>query len=154
MDMRRELDLAARRRVEDQICSYDLVVVKSQVEEIERQWKDGPDADLWDAIVEAGRDGLQRRYGTCHVNFNMTHVHWLNSYVMRIDLFADYMAFCFQALGVLERILTTPRADARPRVLGHIAERLFNFWLYQKCISDRCLRVLELPMLMHVPELD
>ncbi len=147
--MRRSLDADHLRQVKAWIGSYDIVVPKANNENIERQWKQSHDPDLWDVLVA----GVQRsRFFDDRVNyifFALERCYFANMYIMRRELLDEYLRFCFDVLQHCRM-----QAPLTGRALGYFSERVFSFWLYQKRIEVPSLRVLELPFLFHDPSLD
>ncbi len=147
--MRQSLDADHLRQVKAWIGSYDVVVPKANNENIERQWKQSHDAELWDVLVA----GVQRsRFFDDRVNrifFALERCYFANMYIMRRELLDEYLRFCFDVLQHCRR-----QAPLTGRALGYFSERVFSFWLYQKRIEVPSLRVLELPFLFHDPSLD
>jgi hypothetical protein len=147
--MRRSFSPDHIRQVAEWLGSYDIVVPKANNENIERQWKQSHDAELWDVLV-AGV--LRSRFfgdRPNYISFQLERCHFANMYIMRRDLLDEYLGFCFDVLTYCRsQVVLTGRA------LGYFSERVFSFWLYQKRIERPDLKVLELPFLFHDPSLD
>jgi Domain of unknown function (DUF4422) len=150
MRMRQGWDKDIALFAERWICEHDIIVVRGDYTDIENQWKSHQDPSIWDDVVRLCQGANAFGAAGCHIDFHNKFNHWLNSYIMRSDLFHDYMTFCFDVLGDFERRLPAPSN----RLFGYISERLFNLWLYQRRIETPTLRVLELPFLWHSPEMD
>ena len=149
LSMRRSFDSSRIAEVKKWIGSYDIVVPKANNENIERQWKQSHDAELWD-VLKAGvlaSDYFARR--TNFVFFELERCHFANMYVMRRELLDEYLRFCFEVLEYCRS-----NAHLTGRALGYFSERVFSFWLYQKRIEWPSLRVLELPFLFHDVSMD
>jgi Domain of unknown function (DUF4422) len=142
--MRRSLDRERIAQVKAWIGSYDIVVPKANNENIERQWKQSHDAELWDVLKAGIRASAYFAGRPNFVYFELERCHFANMYVMRRDLLEEYLSFCFDALRHCRS-----NAVLHGRALGYFSERVFSFWLYQKRIESPCLRVLELPFLFH-----
>jgi len=142
--MRRSLDAASVTQLKEWIGSYDVVVPRPNIENIEQQWKDCFDDDiLWDTMVEGVNRSQMFKTRLNHVCFQLEICYFANMYIMRSDLLDEYLTFCFEVLAFCRSRLTL-----QGRALGHFSERLFSFWLYQKKIELPTLRVLELPFVM------
>jgi hypothetical protein len=147
LSMRRSFDAATVERLKQWFGSFDVVVPRSNLENIERQWKSCFDDDrLWDTMVEGVKQSQLFRTRPNYIYFQMEICYFANMYIMRADLLDEYLAFCFDVLG-----FCGSRFTMRDRALGYFSERLFSFWLFQKRIETPTLRVLELPLIMFSP---
>jgi hypothetical protein len=148
--MRRSLVTTAITRLKAWLGSYDIIVPRPNIQNIERQWKSWFHDDIyWDTMVEGIiRSGLFSGRVN-YLCFQLETCYFANMYIMRTDLLDEYLTFCFE---VLEFCKT--RLPLRERALGYFSERLFSFWLYQKRIEDPTLRVAELPFVMLSSVLD
>ena len=149
LGMRRSLDAAQMQQVCDWIGGYDIVVPKANNENIERQWKQSHDADLWDVLTDSVGESRFFRNRPNYIFFALERCHFANMYIMRSDLLDEYLRFCFE---VLDRCRS--RAMLTGRALGYFSERVFSFWLYQKQIECPTLRILELPFIFYDVALD
>ncbi len=70
-------------------------------------------------------------------------------YILRSEIFHDYMKFWHEAVQYIASHITV-----YPRLVGHFAERLFNFYLMQKRMEDPLLKVGRLPYLFLNTDLD
>lgn len=147
--MRRSFDGEQTQQVRDWIGSYDLIVPKANNENIERQWKQSHEAELWDILTDSVKQSSFCRGRPNYIFFGLERCHFANMYVMRRDLLDEYLNFCFDVLDHCRS-----RATLTGRALGYFSERVFSFWLYQKRIEHPCLRVLELPFIFHDASLD
>ncbi len=147
--MRRSWAQAQIRQVKDWIGSYDIAVPKANNENIERQWKQSHDADLWEVLTAGVRQSRFFEARPNYVFFELERCHFANMYIMRRDLLDEYLRFCFDVLGYCRS-----HAALTGRALGYFSERVFSFWLYQKRIECPTLRVLELPFIFHDGSLD
>jgi hypothetical protein len=147
--MRQSLDAGQIAKVVAWITSYDIVVPKANNENIERQWKQSHDIDLWDVLVAGVRQSRFFDGRPNYVFFQLERCYFANMYVMRRELLDEYLNFCFDVLHYCRS-----QAALTGRALGYFSERVFSFWLYQKRIEQPTLRVLELPFLFHDVSLD
>jgi hypothetical protein len=142
--MRRSLDRDHIAQVKAWIGSYDIVVPKANNENIERQWKQSHDAELWDVLKAGVQNSGYFAQRPNFVFFELERCHFANMYIMRRDLLEEYLHFCFDVLQFCRA-----NAGLTGRALGYFSERVFCFWLYQKRVEHPNLRVLELPFLFH-----
>ncbi|HBT0026865.1 TPA: DUF4422 domain-containing protein [Klebsiella pneumoniae] len=93
------------------------------------------------AIVEK----LYPEYSTAIKSFNdASDGYYTNMFVMRKDIFVDYSEWLFSILDNLEDAISMNNFNAQEkRVIGHIAERLFNIYII-KLQQDGELKVKEL----------
>jgi len=144
LEMRRSLDEDSVSQVKAWIGSYDLVVPKANNENIERQWKQSHEAELWDVLKAGVQASSYFARQPNFVFFQLERCYFANMYVMKCELLDEYLHFCFDVLQYCRSsVALTGRA------LGYFSERVFSFWLYQKRIECPNLRVLELPFLFH-----
>jgi len=147
LDMRRSLGTTAITQLKQWIGGYDLIVPRSNVGNVEQQWKGWlPDDTFWDTMVEGVNRSEVFRARPNLACFQLEVCYFANMYIMRSDLLNEYLTFCFEVLAFCQSRLELGR-----RAPGFFAERLFSFWLYQKRIESPTLRVLELPVLMLPP---
>jgi hypothetical protein len=145
--MRRSFDANAINQTTQWIGSYDIVVPRPNIENIEQQWKTCFDDDvLWDTMVEGVNRSRIFRARPNVICFQLEVCYFANMYIMRRDLLDEYLTFCFEVLAFCQL-----RLEPGGRALGYFSERLFSFWLYQKRIEVPTLRVLELPLVMLHP---
>lgn len=78
----------------------------------------------------------------------LTIFYVCNMYIMRAELFDEYMSFWREAMLEVERVVK-PHADPyQSRVYGFLSERLFTLFLYQLRVEQPLLHVAELPYLV------
>ena len=145
-DMRDGLDETVSARVAAWIATADVITLRPAAQALDAQWRETPLADRWDDLVAAVRNTRYFASRACRVDFSLTGPVYCNMYILRAGLFADYMAFWADCMAYLQR-----RVGPGERILGHFAERVFNFWLYQKRIEQPLLRVRTLPHLLELP---
>jgi hypothetical protein len=144
LDMRRLLGRVAIEQVKQWIGSYDIIVPRPNIGNIEHQWKAWlPEDIFWDIMVEGVNQSEMFRARPNQICFQLEVCYFANMYIMRSDLLNEYLTFCFEVLAFCQS-----RLEPQGRTPGFFAERLFSFWLYQKRIETPTLRVLELPFLM------
>jgi len=141
--MRRSFDASDIANLKKWVDSYDIVVPKPTICNIEQQWKSCYDEKSWDIMVEGVNRNAVFKTRHNHVFLQTEICYFANMYIMRSELLNEYLMFCFEVLAFCRS-----RLVLRGRDLGYFAERLFTFWLYQKRIELPTLRVLELPFVM------
>ncbi len=68
-----------------------------------------------------------------------------NMFIMKYNLFNDYMNWLFSILNEAEKTIVLPKNLYQQRALSFIAERLFNFYIY-KLKQDKNIKIKELPI--------
>jgi hypothetical protein len=147
--VRRGFDADAISRVKSWVSQYDIIVPKSNSENIELQWKQYHDHEGWDVMVDAVKASRFFAGRRNYVSFELQRCYFANMYIMRRELLDEYLTFCFEVLAICRA-----RMNLIGRALGYFSERVFSFWLYQKRIENPHLRVLELPFIFHDTTLD
>ena len=77
--------------------------------------------------------------------------NWINvgnMFIMRIELFDEYMCAWWGVLSQVAQDITPPTEGYQSRTLGFLSERYFTIWLELKRRECPNLRVLELPILI------
>jgi hypothetical protein len=143
LTMRRNLGFAGTGQLRSWIGAHDVIVQRPLFHmALDAQWQSTHMADLWDTLVEAAVQSPYFRHHRMQIDFTMKTPHYCNMYIMRSDLFDEYMHFWWDAVNFI-----TTKIAVYPRLVGHFAERLFNFFLFQKRMEYPLLRVSELPHL-------
>lgn len=148
--MRRSLDPADIMDLKQWIGSFDIVVPRPNIHDIEQQWKSCfTDDVLWNTMIEGIKGSRLFRTRPSFICTQMEVCYFANMYIMRSDMLDEYLTFCFEVLAFCQS-----RLVLGGRSLGYFSERVFSFWLYQKRIEMPRLRVLELPFVMLKPSVD
>jgi Domain of unknown function (DUF4422) len=143
MTYRAGLGAGECRVLEDWISQHDIIVQRSFMHDgLEQQWKSCLPADVWDITLDAVRDAFRAVGSGCDLGAGVQTGFFNNMYIMRSDLFDQYMHFYMHAAHQILR-----RAQPFQRMLGHCGERIFSMWLYQRRIDDPMLRVQQHPFL-------
>lgn len=71
-----------------------------------------------------------------------------NIYIMRAEIFGDYMQFWHEVTQRLEKTLVISQDPYQSRVFGFLSERIFTIYLHHLRLERPTLRVLELPLLL------
>ncbi len=145
--MRKNLGFAATGQLKSWIAGHDVIVQRPLLHmALDAQWQSTHMADLWDTLVEAAVQSPYFKHHRLQIDFGMKTPHYCNMYILRADLFDEYMHFWWDAVNFIAGKITI-----YPRLVGHFAERLFNFFLFQKRMEYPLLRVAQLPYL-HLEE--
>lgn len=126
------------------IGGFDVVVNNGDRSPIDDQWRACHDAYIWSEIVRLVRASPYFSDRECYIDFALRNSHFRNMYIMRSDIFSEYMTFCFDILFEMRDVL----GIRSHRLYGYVSERLFALFMHQKRVENPCLRVLELPVLV------
>jgi len=130
------------------ISHFDIIVQRADCTmTIKEQWDSCMPLPYWDIIVDAVKKSRYFRDRNCHIDFNMRSPIWNNMYIMRADIFDEYMHFLMDCVEQM-----SPGLQDWHRAWGHCGERIFNFFLFQKMIEEPLLRVGRLPFILRSPE--
>ncbi len=147
LDYRESLDAAEIAGIEAFLGSFDIVTTRPELRSMEEM--------LFFPLDQFGSYLAQTRFFQRAPQLEMSvphRCHWLNCYVMKRELFDEYMEFAFEALDVFDANM--PEGHPNPRFLGHMTERLFTTYLYRKRVMEPHLKVLELPTIWYHADLD
>jgi hypothetical protein len=150
LQMRREFDPAATLKLTQWIGSHDVIILRAILPDpIDTQWATTHMAEYWPILVGSVISNSYFRHRSIDVDFAMNQPAYCNMYILRSEIFDDYMKFWHEAVQYIASHITV-----YPRLVGHFAERLFNFYLMQKRMEDPLLKVGRLPYLFLNPDLD
>lgn len=138
-------DLTAYRLESDwmerQIRQYDLItVLRERINTtVYRQYCQYHKQEYLDRIL----DILKRKYPEYAVAadeyMNSKEIYYMNMYIMKKELFCQYMTWLFDLLTVFERMYKEEEQVLEPRMMGYLAERLFGiFYLQQRKSGIKC----------------
>lgn len=102
----------------------------------------------WEELASGLRDRWTDVFPVAYSDQPYTWSGYLNSYILRADLFDAYMSLLFGTL--LEMDARHP--DAPPRTWGHLTERTFGAFVGQLAIERPGLRFAAVPHLLHVKD--
>ncbi len=142
--VRKHLTPAEVARVKTWIAGLDIVTTCGDRLPIDDQWRLCHDPALWPEIVRLVRASPYFADRECFIDFSLRNSHFRNMYIMRADLYAEYMSFCFGILFEMRDVL----AIRSQRLYGYVSERLFSLFMHQKRVENPYLRVHELPVLV------
>jgi len=142
-ELRRALTPVDAAAIKAWVSDHDVLFAFPMFEDVTLNFlRYHPDSeDIWRACLIAAQDLLTKRF-----RFPVVPAPWsgyLNMYIMRAEIFQEYMDFLFTLLLDLDR-----RYPHSPqRIWGHISERLFGAFLTQKALENPLLRWGHLPFL-------
>ena len=144
-EMRRSFEETEYLTVDRIIGGYDIITQRPSTEPvtIEEQWKSCMPFDRWEPMLESVRRCSYFRSRPCFIDFSLRSPVWNNMYIMRTSLFDEYMRFLMECIDYLAAC-----TEPMHRGWGHHAERIFNFFLFQKQMESPSLRVGRLPYLL------
>lgn len=125
----------------DWVSKYDVVIAAPEVAgSIRQQYINCHRKQDWDIFEDAARKaGFQ--------DFDLNYIYVSNLFIMRRELFDDYMQLWWDLIPSIEpKIDFPPEYDYQHRILGYLTERLLTLWLY-KNRDQRNLKVMTLPIL-------
>jgi hypothetical protein len=143
LDMRESLSDEIHAAVENWVRRHDVVVQRAHPEPLDVQWRSifGMNK-LWSYLLAAAKNTRFFASRGASIETRMQG-SYCNMYIMRSELFDEYMEFWSEAMSYLE-----PKLEPLERLYGHFAERLFNMYLYQKQIETPLLADHRLPFLI------
>jgi hypothetical protein len=146
VELRRDLDAASVLAVKRWIASYDIIVTRPHHENIRLTWEKAHATaiETWHQLMLAFQHHSYFRNHPRYIHEGIVANYYLNMYIMRAEYFNEYMYFWEELLFHLESI--TPVLPF-PRLWGHLSERIFSLYLYQKRMENPLLRVAEMPYL-------
>jgi hypothetical protein len=150
VQLRNSLAPAEIGALTDWIASHDIIVPRRHTfAPLDIQWQQCDLSDeLWAHFIEAIAASKLFQTTTNYMNFSQIGVHFCNMFIMKVDLFREYMQFWSDVMFSVQGMV-----DRSSRHLGYLSERLFSLWVLQKQIENPLLRVTDLPYLF-CPELD
>ncbi|MBS0961413.1 DUF4422 domain-containing protein [Acetobacter thailandicus] len=116
-------------------------------EAMAEQWKTSLPEHVWNIMIEAAMETELLRNHPLKAHMRIETPSFFNMYVMRSDLFSDYMEFYFE---VIRRI--RHKVEPTPRLWGHCAERLINIFVYARSTIDPNIRVGNMPFILKTSE--
>ena len=141
--MRSQLDEADESSFKQWLLGYDIIYAMPLYMPVDQNFKlcHPEAAQYWDAML--AQFTASRAYSAFTTCLDMPPA-WsghLNMYIMRTELFIDYMDLIFPVLLELDdRFPEAPR-----RIWGHIAERLLGAFILHRALENPLLRFRALP---------
>lgn len=150
LQLRRSLTPSETAALKNWIASHDIIVPRRHTfAPLDIQWQQCELSDeLWSHFKEAIAASKFFRTAPNYMNFSQIGAHFCNMFIMKVDLFSEYMQLWSEVMFSLQGVV-----DRSSRHLGYLSERLFSLWVLQKQIENPLLRVTDLPYLF-CPEAD
>ncbi len=142
LDMRANLNAGHEAAFDRWVRNYDVIAQRPVNLSLREQWMTTSLAEFWPVLVQAVERNSYFRDRPCKVDFDMRAPSFCNMFIMRSEVFDQYMTFLSEAHDFLRANVTMSE-----RLMGHFTERLFNFWLYQKRLESPLFQLGYLPYL-------
>lgn len=134
--LRAQMSATDTRRIGERLGAHDIIAVRSQ--QISTR-SEATDDNLLEMAIASARYFQGRRM---LIDFHHTTTCYRNCFIMRRELFEEYMNFWYDVCRFLERSL-----ECWPRQLGYYSEKIFSYYLFQKKMESPLLRVGYVPMI-------
>ncbi len=130
LDLREICEGEMRTFADDLMANSDIVTHRVQPLRLDEQFKLNHPAEHWDIFVDTVRS--TRFYARSHemIDFALRTTFFCNMYIVRTELFAEYMEFWWSVMQTLAQ-----RIPLRERYLGYFSERLVNLFLHGKRLA-------------------
>lgn len=121
---------------------------------VPRKWPAEPDlgTDYGRSHSEADWQVLLGSLPAVHQVLNIAgaigYIYRANMFVMRRDLFNEYMGWWDPIMTKVAATITPPAEGYQSRTFGFMSERLFTMWVTMQRVERPELRIIELPMLV------
>lgn len=116
---------------------------------LEEHYKEGHIASDWDILEEIVMNKYPEYEDVIESVFRGNKARFLNMFIMKSDIFKNYMAWLFDITGELEKRLTLSDDPYQKRVFGFMSERLFTVYV-EILIRINNIKYKELPVVMIV----
>ena len=143
IDLRRAFPVPMKSYLDKLMTNNDIVVQRMTDWNIEANWKEHHSHPEWEVFIDSIRATRFFSDSADLIDFSLNNAFYCNMYVMRTELFREYMEFWWL---IMQRI--SERVEVKPRSLGFFAERLINFFVYGKRLQDPSFRLATLPYMM------
>lgn len=145
LDMRRSFGDHENSLIRKWVSSYDIIYAIPIPEPVDENFKRYHEdaSHLWDDLGNEVKKIWPYMFRNNYVSTPTPWSAYLNMYILRADLFSEYMEMVMPLLLEMNRKFP----DAPSRIWGHCAERMLGAYLIQKCAEDPTLRVANVPIL-------
>jgi hypothetical protein len=121
---------------------YDVILPRPLFDEtVKQQWSWTHISHYWEIFVDSIAKNPYYKTHEKFFDFDLMRPSFFNMYIMKWDIFTEYMQFWADSA----RFLIDKLPD-EPRLLGHFSERMINVYINQKIIENPALRILKLPI--------
>lgn len=143
-----KFNILSSEKINDLMITYDLLLPKKRkyyIETIENHYCNAHNRS--DLVII--RKIIQEKYPNFTDSFDLLmkkrELYLFNMFVMKKELFEEYMEWLFDILFELEnRVDISSYDNYQSRIFGFISERLFNVWILQKKLKVKELKVVNL----------
>jgi hypothetical protein len=135
-------------RLSSWLSNFDIILPRQwhlhDRPDLEAEWKmGGLPPLLWDIMIETLKE---HKIFSPMPYFPIRTSNHSNIFIMKKEYFLEYMELLFFSLEKIQENMTG-RVDIFPRIWGYIAEKLLNYFVLSKKITDPLLRVTYLPLI-------
>jgi len=113
---------------------FDIVLPKAEVYKkatLESQYEVSHPIEHFELMIETAKRLFPESSGLIEEARNLRSVHYYNMFVMKKELFLDYMEFLFPICEEMEKNIDFDKLNGyQYKVLGFIGERIFNVYLH------------------------
>jgi len=99
----------------------------------------------WEEFFTRASEILAKRTGRRFVDRSLPWSPYRNMYIMRSDIFAEYMEIVMPVLLDMDE----KHPDALPRIWGHMTERFLGAYVLQKAMEGSLFKYKEIPHLLY-----
>lgn len=143
-----KFNILSSDKIHDLISAYDILLPKKRkyyIETIENHYSNAHNRS--DLLLI--RKIIQEKHPSFTDSFDLLmkkrELYLFNMFVMKKELFEEYMEWLFDILFELEkRVDISDYDNYQSRIFGFISERLFNVWILQKKLKVKELKVVNL----------
>lgn len=135
--------------ITDLISKYDVILPKKVNLErftVEQQYKFYHPEKEWDALIETINELYPQYSKTATELYSQNEIHLYNIFIMKWDLFEEYMEFLFNILFNVEKKIEISTDPFHKRVFGFLGERLTALFVYKK-LQEQDLKIAEIPLI-------
>ncbi|WP_242006139.1 DUF4422 domain-containing protein [Acetobacter estunensis] len=136
LEIRKEKNFHIIEPLKEKVSSYDIICIRSQNISTKSEFCD--DTLLEHCIVSCSYFHNKPML----IDFNHTTTNYRCSFIMKKDLFDEYMHFWHEVMKNLQKSL-----NVYPRELGYYSEKLFSYYVFQKKMENSLIKVTYVPML-------
>ena len=143
LDLREAFTGEMKEYVDRLMTNNDIVTQRPHAQRLDEQFIRDHSPSQWGLFVDVVR---QTRFFTRSaglIDFSLRSPTYCNMYIMRTEIFLEYMELWWECMQVLETLI-----EPVERYFGYFAERLANLFVYGKRLQDPAIRVNRLPFII------
>ncbi len=118
----------------DSIAGYDIILPKAEVYRsatLESQYEVSHPIEYFDLMIETAKKLYPEWSGMIDESRSIRSVHYYNMFIMRKEIFCDYMQFLFTICEEMEKNIDFSKLKLyQYKVLGFMGERILNIYLH------------------------